>query len=191
MGHLIDLPKSRMAVDVDHDFVPEYITVRGKAKILKNLMQKARKMEKILLASDNDREGEAISFHIKNALEKKYPKLKFERIVFNEITPRAIHDSVANPRELDLTKIDAQKARRVLDRLVGYNLSPLLWSKVKNGLSAGRVQSVALKLICEREKEVEAFIPEEYWTLAAVLEKGKKHFEADLVEFQKTKPAPK
>jgi DNA topoisomerase I len=191
MGHLIDLPKSRMAVDVDHDFLPEYITVRGKAKILKNLMQKARKMDKILLASDNDREGEAISFHIKNALEKKYPKLIFERIVFNEITPRAIHESVASPRALDLTKIDAQKARRVLDRLVGYNLSPLLWSKVKNGLSAGRVQSVALKLICEREKEVEAFIPVEYWTLAAVLEKGKKHFEADLVEFRGAKPALK
>ena len=191
MGHLIDLPKSRMAVDVDHDFTPEYITVRGKAKILKNLVQKARKMEKILLASDNDREGEAISFHIKNALAKKYPHLHFERIVFNEITPRAIHDSVDHPRELDLTKIDAQKARRVLDRLVGYNLSPLLWSKVKNGLSAGRVQSVALKLICEREKEVEAFIPVEYWTLAAVLEKGKKHFEADLVEYRNAKPVLK
>jgi DNA topoisomerase-1 len=188
MGHLIDLPKSRMAVDVEHDFTPEYITVRGKAKILKNLMQKAKKVGKIMLASDNDREGEAISFHIKNALEKKYPHLQFERIVFNEITPRAIHDSVANPRALDLTKIDAQKARRVLDRLVGYNLSPLLWSKVKNGLSAGRVQSVALKLICEREKLVEAFIPEEYWSITAMLEKGKRHFPAELAEFRGAKP---
>jgi DNA topoisomerase-1 len=188
MGHLIDLPKSRMAVDVENHFVPEYITVRGKAKILKNLVQKAKKMEKILLASDNDREGEAISYHIKNALEKKNPKLIFERIVFNEITPNAIRESVAHPRELDFDKINAQKARRVLDRLVGYNLSPLLWSKVKNGLSAGRVQSVALRLICEREKEVEAFIPEEYWSLKAVLEKGKKDFEAELIEYQGVKP---
>ncbi|MBN1524443.1 MAG: type I DNA topoisomerase [Spirochaetales bacterium] len=188
MGHLIDLPKSRIAVDVDNNFEPEYITVRGKAKILKMLVQKSRKIEKVLLASDPDREGEAISYHIKNALLKKNPDLEFERIIFNEITPKAIRESVLHPRQIDDKKVNAQKARRVLDRLVGYNLSPLLWSKVKNGLSAGRVQSVALRLICERENEVEAFIPEEYWTLSALLDKGKKSFEAQLVKYKDSKP---
>lgn len=183
MGHLIDLPKSRVAVDVDNDFEPEYITVRGKAPILKELLSKAKKADVVLLASDNDREGEAISYHLKNALLKKNEQLKIGRIVFNEITPSAIRDAVKNPREVDTQKVNAQKARRVLDRLVGYNLSPLLWSKVKNGLSAGRVQSVALRLICEREKEVEEFFPEEYWTLDVLLSKGKRNFNAALVQY--------
>jgi DNA topoisomerase-1 len=142
----------------------------------------------VLLASDNDREGEAISYHLRNALLKKNENLKVERIIFNEITPQAIRQAVQQPRELDTNKVNAQKARRVLDRLVGYNLSPLLWKKVKNGLSAGRVQSVALRLICEREKEVEAFIPEEYWTLDVSAKKGKKEFKAALIQYQGDKP---
>jgi len=183
MGHLIDLPKSRVAVDVDNGFEPEYITVRGKAKILKELQTKANKTGNVLLASDNDREGEAISYHIRNAMLKKNPNLRIGRIVFNEITPDAIRKAVENPMEIDNTKVNAQKARRVLDRLVGYNLSPLLWKKVKNGLSAGRVQSVALRLICEREKEVEGFIPEEYWSLDVELKKGKVAFIASIVKY--------
>jgi DNA topoisomerase-1 len=188
MGHLIDLPKSRVAVDVDNDFEPEYITVRGKAKILKELQAKANKADTVLLASDNDREGEAISYHLKNALLKKNEELKVERIIFNEITPQAIREAVKSPREVDTNKVNAQKARRVLDRLVGYNLSPLLWKKVKNGLSAGRVQSVALRLICEREREVEAFLPEEYWTLDVSLKKGRRSFAAQLALFEGKKP---
>ncbi len=189
MGHLIDLPKSRVAVDVDNGFEPEYITVRGKAKILKELQTKANKTGNVLLASDNDREGEAISYHIRNAMLKKNPNLRIGRIVFNEITPDAIRKAVENPMEIDNTKVNAQKARRVLDRLVGYNLSPLLWKKVKNGLSAGRVQSVALRLICEREKEVESFIPEEYWSLDVELKKGKVAFTASIVKYGEEKPS--
>lgn len=188
IGHLIDLPKSRLAVNVDSDFEPEYITVRGKAKILKELNGKAAKADHILLASDNDREGEAISFHLKSFLEKKNANAKIERIIFNEITPSAIREAIQSPMEIDLGKVNAQKARRVLDRIVGYNISPLLWKKVKNGLSAGRVQSVALRLICEREKEVEDFIPEEYWTLEADLKKEKHHFTAQLVLVDGKKP---
>jgi DNA topoisomerase I len=164
MGHLIDLPKSRLAIDVDSSFEPEYITVRGKAKILKDLKQKAKKADVILLASDNDREGEAISFHLRNALSNGHAESDIRRITFNEITPKAIREAVAHPGTIDMTKVNAQKARRVLDRIVGYSLSPLLWKKVKNGLSAGRVQSVALRLVCEREAEIEAFLPEEYWS---------------------------
>jgi len=181
MGHLIDLPKSRTAIDVDHNFEPEYITVRGRAKILKELQTDAKKSCKVMLACDNDREGEAIAWHLRNAINAKTAQIPIERISFNEITPQAIKDAVVNPRNIDETKVAAQKARRVLDRLVGYNLSPLLWKKVKNGLSAGRVQSVALRLICEREKEVENFIPEEYWTLEADLKSGKSVYSAQLV----------
>jgi len=191
MGHLIDLPKSRLAIDVDNGtFEPEYITVRGKAKILKELKQKAKKVDRILLASDNDREGEAISFHLKNALANGSTPAEIRRITFNEITPRAIREAVARPGALDMSKVNAQKARRVLDRIVGYSLSPLLWKKVKNGLSAGRVQSVALRLICEREAEIEAFIPEEYWTLEAELkrEKGRGSFRAALIAVGGAKP---
>ncbi|MBN1410834.1 MAG: type I DNA topoisomerase, partial [Spirochaetales bacterium] len=137
---------------------------------------------------DNDREGEAIAFHIRNAIMKKYPKIKIARIVFNEITPQAIKTAISDPLEIDVHKVEAQKARRVLDRLVGYKLSPILWKKVKNGLSAGRVQSVALRLICERGKEVDEFIPTEYWTIEANFKKGKKHFEAQLVEWMGKKP---
>ena len=187
MGHLIDLPKSRMAIDIDNNFQPEYITVRGRAKILKELQKDAKKSDVVLLASDNDREGEAIAWHLNNSFKDK-TKAEIQRIVFNEITPVAISEAVKNPSEIDESKVNAQKARRVLDRLVGYNLSPLLWKKVKNGLSAGRVQSVALRLICEREKEVEDFIPEEYWSLDADFIKGKSTFTAQLVQYAGKKP---
>ena len=192
MGHLIDLPKSRMAIDIEHGFqpeyiTPEYITVRGRAKLLKELQRDAKKSDFVLLASDNDREGEAIAWHLNNALKDK-TNAKISRIVFNEITPTAITEAVKNPGEIVEAKVNAQKARRVLDRLVGYNLSPLLWTKVKNGLSAGRVQSVALRLICEREKEVEDFLPEEYWTLDADFSKGKSNFTAQLVKYKNENP---
>jgi len=188
MGHLIDLPKSRTAIDVDHNFEPEYITVRGRAKILKELQMDAKKSGKVLLACDNDREGEAIAWHLRNAIIAKTEKVPIERISFNEITPQAVNDAVLNPRGIDEDKVAAQKARRVLDRLVGYNLSPLLWKKVKNGLSAGRVQSVALRLICEREKEVDNFIPEEYWTLEADFKSGKSTYASQLVLWNNVKP---
>jgi DNA topoisomerase-1 len=191
MGHLIDLPKSRTAIDVDHNFEPEYITVRGRAKILKELQTDAKKSGKVMLACDNDREGEAIAWHLRNAIKTKTKEVPIERISFNEITPQAIRDAVVNPRDIDEAKVSAQKARRVLDRLVGYNLSPLLWKKVKNGLSAGRVQSVALRLICEREKEVENFIPEEYWTLDADFKSGKSVYTAQLVLWNNGKPVLK
>lgn len=187
MGHLIDLPKSRMAIQIENNFEPEYITVRGRAKLLKDLQKDAKKSDHVLLASDPDREGEAIAWHLNNALKEK-TDADIKRVVFNEITPNAIKEAVKNPREIDENLVNAQKARRVLDRLVGYNLSPLLWEKVKNGLSAGRVQSVALRLICEREKEVEDFIPEEYWTLEADFQKGKTMFTAQLVRYKNQKP---
>ena len=186
MGHLIDLPKSRLAIDVEHGFTPEYITVRGRAKLLKELQRDAKKVDEVLLASDNDREGESIAWHLKNAFDGK-TKAPIKRIVFNEITPQAITEAVKHPTDIDEAKVNAQKARRVLDRLVGYNLSPLLWKKVKNGLSAGRVQSVALRLICEREKEVENFIPDEYWSLDADFIKGKSKFTAQLVQYDDKK----
>ncbi len=187
MGHLIDLPKSRMAINVEDNFTPEYITVRGRAKLLKELQSDAKKSREVLLASDNDREGEAIAWHLRNSINSKCD-VPIHRIVFNEITPQAIKDAVQHPIEIDDSKVNAQKARRVLDRLVGYNLSPLLWKKVKNGLSAGRVQSVALRLVCEREAEVESFIPEEYWTLEADFRRGKAEFTAQLVQYRDDKP---
>lgn len=187
MGHLIDLPKSRMAIQIENNFEPEYITVRGRAKLLKELQKDAKKSDHVLLASDPDREGEAIAWHLNNAIKEK-TDADIKRVVFNEITPNAIKEAVNHPREIYESLVNAQKARRVLDRLVGYNLSPLLWEKVKNGLSAGRVQSVALRLICEREKEVEDFIPEEYWTLEADFVKGKTQFTAQLVKYKGAKP---
>jgi DNA topoisomerase I, bacterial len=191
MGHLIDLPKSRTGIDIENNFEPEYITVRGRAKILKELKADAKKSGRVLLACDNDREGEAIAWHLRNAITAKSDLVPIERITFNEITPQAVQDAVLNPRTIDESKVAAQKARRVLDRLVGYNLSPLLWKKVKNGLSAGRVQSVALRLICEREKEVENFIPDEYWTLEAEFKPGKTVYDAQLVLWNNNKPVLK
>lgn len=182
MGHIIDLPKSRLAIDTEGGYEPSYITIRGRAKLLNELCAEAKKSVRVLLASDNDREGEAIAWHLRNALQNKCDA-KIERIVFNEITPAAIKQAVKEPLSINEAKVAAQKARRVLDRLVGYKLSPVLWSKVKGGLSAGRVQSVALRLICEREEEVERFIPEEYWSLSASLKKGRSHFTAKAESF--------
>ncbi len=178
LGHIIDLPKSRMAVDALHDFQPEYITVRGRAKVLNKLKNIAGCVSGVLLAADPDREGEAISWHLKNALMTKNANIK--RIEFNEITKRALQEAITKPREIDLNLVNAQQARRVLDRLVGYNISPILWKKVKRGLSAGRVQSIALKYICERELEIDKFIEEEYWSLSALLSFSKVSFKAEL-----------
>ena len=166
-GHVRDLPKSQLGVDVEHDYEPKYITIRGKGDILAALRKAARKAEKIYLATDPDREGEAISWHLYHALNLAGKKVY--RIAFNEITKNAVRESLKNAREIDMDLVDAQQARRILDRMVGYRISPLLWEKVKRGLSAGRVQSVALRIICDREAEVEAFVPEEYWSLDALV----------------------
>lgn len=163
MGHLVDLPKSQLGIEIENNFSPKYITIRGKGKILKELKESSKKSRKVYLATDPDREGEAISWHLVNSLDIKEDEPC--RVEFHEITREAIKDAFSKPRPLDKNKIDAQQARRVLDRLVGYLLSPLLWDKVRKGLSAGRVQSVALRLICDREKEIEVFIPEEYWNI--------------------------
>ena len=162
-GHVRDFPKSQFGIDVDNDFEPKYITIRGKGELLAKLRKAAKKADKIYLATDPDREGEAISWHLSQAL-KEDPK-KMHRITFNEITKTAVKDSLKHPRELNLNLVDAQQARRMLDRMVGYTISPFLWVKVKRGLSAGRVQSVALRIICDREDEINSFIPEEYWSL--------------------------
>ena len=166
-GHVRDLPKSQLGVDVEHDYEPKYITIRGKGEILANLRKEVKKADKVYLATDPDREGEAISWHLSQAL--KLENKKTYRISFNEITKNAVKASLKNAREIDMDLVDAQQARRVLDRIVGYRISPLLWAKVKRGLSAGRVQSVALRIIADREEEINAFIPEEYWTLDANL----------------------
>jgi DNA topoisomerase-1 len=178
VGHIIDLPKSRLAIDIENSFEPEYITIRGKAKILNELKKKASKVNQVLLATDPDREGEAISWHLSNSLSVKNPNIK--RIEFNEITEQAIREAVERPREIDTDLVNAQQARRILDRIVGYYISPILWKKVKRGLSAGRVQSVALKVICDREEEIDSFIPKEYWSLDVDCLKGKKSFRASL-----------
>lgn len=162
-GHVRDLPKSQLGIDVEHDFEPKYITIRGKGELLAGLRKEVKKADKIYLATDPDREGEAISWHLCKAL--KLEDKKVYRISFNEITKNAVKASLKNPREIDMDLVDAQQARRVLDRIVGYKISPLLWAKVKRGLSAGRVQSVALRIIADREEEINAFIPEEYWSL--------------------------
>lgn len=165
-GHVRDLPKSQLGIDVEHDYEPKYITIRGKGDILANLRKEVKKADKIYLATDPDREGEAISWHLSKAL-KLDEKKQVYRISFNEITKNAVKASLKQAREIDMNLVDAQQARRMLDRMVGYRISPLLWAKVKRGLSAGRVQSVALRIICDREEEVSAFIPEEYWSLEA------------------------
>lgn len=172
-GHVRDMPKSQLGFDADNDYEPKYITIRGKGDILAKLRKEVKKADKIYLATDPDREGEAISWHLYIAL--KLEDKKVYRITFNEITKNAVKESLKNPREIDMSLVDAQQARRMLDRMVGYRISPLLWAKIKRGLSAGRVQSVALRIICDREDEINAFIPEEYWTLDAMLKvKGEK-----------------
>ncbi len=174
MGHVIDLPKSQMGVDVEAEYKPKYITIRGKGDILKELRKEAKKATKVYLAADPDREGEAIAWHLAHAL--KIDEDSKCRVVFNEITKDAIKESFKHPRKIDYNLVDAQQARRVLDRLVGYNISPLLWKKVKRGLSAGRVQSVAVKLIIDRENEIKNFIPEEYWSIEGTFLKEKDNF---------------
>lgn len=177
MGHIRDLPKSQMGVDIEHEFEPKYITIRGKGPVLKELKQAAKKAKKVYLAADPDREGEAIAWHLAHSLNVDVNSDC--RVVFNEITKDAIKESFKHPRSINMDLVDAQQARRILDRLVGYNISPLLWKKVKKGLSAGRVQSVAVRLIIDREKEIEDFEPEEYWSIKGEFLKGKEVFEAN------------
>lgn len=179
-GHVRDLPKSQLGIDVEHDYDPKYITIRGKGDILAKLRKEVKKADVIYLATDPDREGEAISWHLMKALKlDELTNKKVYRISFNEITKNAVKTSLKAPREIDMDLVDAQQTRRILDRMVGYSISPLLWAKVKRGLSAGRVQSVALRMICDREDEINAFIPEEYWNL-----------EADLLAQGSKKPLP-
>jgi len=181
-GHVRDLPKSQMGIDTEHNFEVKYITIRGKGDLLAALRKAVKKADKVYLATDPDREGEAISWHLSKAL--KLEDKNYKRITFNEITKNAVKGSLKNARDIDMGLVDAQQARRVLDRLVGYKISPVLWVKIKRGLSAGRVQSVALKLICDREEEVNSFIPEEYWTLDVMVKAGdnKKPFAAKLLK---------
>ena len=178
MGHIRDLPKSKLGVNVENDFEPEYINIRGKGDLIKSLKSDAKKAKKIYIATDPDREGEAIAWHLAYILGEE--KDKITRVTFNEITKTAVKKAIKEPRDIDLNLVDAQQARRVLDRIVGYKISPVLWKKVKRGLSAGRVQSVAVKLIVDREEEIEKFIPEEYWNIYANLQDkdSKKEFEA-------------
>lgn len=187
MGHIRDLPKSKLGIDVENNFEPHYITIRGKGEMLKELKKNAKAAEKVFYAADPDREGEAIAWHLKQYLEGNKDGIdpdpgKLCRIEFNEITKDAIKKAVKNPRAIDLDRFYAQQSRRILDRLVGYNLSPLLWRKVRKGLSAGRVQSVAVRLICERQNEIDAFVPEEYWTLEADLLHDTSEFTAKLLK---------
>ena len=178
MGHIRDLPKSKLGIDVEHNFEPEYINIRGKGDLIKELKKSAKNSKKVYLATDPDREGEAIAWHLSNILNQENNQIT--RVTFNEITKNAVQKAMKEPREIDLNLVDAQQARRVLDRIVGYKISPVLWKKVRRGLSAGRVQSVAVELIVDREEEIENFIPQEYWNIYVNLldEKSKKSFEA-------------
>jgi len=185
MGHVRDLPKSQMGIDIERRFEPKYITIRGKGNVLKELREAKKKVKRVFLAADPDREGEAIAWHLALSLDLS-PNEKC-RVVFNEITKQAIQEAFKNPRPIDMDLVHAQQARRILDRLVGYGISPILWKKVKKGLSAGRVQSVAVKLIIDREKEIREFQPEEYWTVTAELLKGSESFHAKFYGFGKEK----
>ena len=180
VGHVRDLPKKDLGVDVEGDFEPKYVTIRGKGKVLKELKDKARKADSVILATDPDREGEAIAYHVAEQLGWEKEPGRFRRVEFREITKRAVERALEDPGELDLKKVEAQQARRILDRLVGYQVSPFLWKPIRPGLSAGRVQTVALRLICEREDEIRRFEPEEYWSITAHLEKEEEAFEARL-----------
>lgn len=185
MGHVRDLPKSKLGVDIEDNFNPKYITIRGKGELIAKLKKAAKKADKIYLATDPDREGEAISWHLANIL--KISEDDTCRIVFNEITKSAVKESIKEARKINLNLVDAQQARRVLDRLVGYEISPILWKNVKWGLSAGRVQSAALKLICDKEEEIKAFEPKEYWTVDCILKKERKKFPIKLTKYENKK----
>ena len=186
VGHIKDLPRSKLGINIENDFEPQYITIRGKGDLLKDIKSESQKSKRVLLATDPDREGEAIAWHLQNYI--KIPEGSKCRIEFNEITSDAIKQAIKTSRPVDMDLVNAQQARRVLDRLVGYNLSPLLWNKVRKGLSAGRVQSVVVRVICEREKEINAFISEEYWTIEAVLSaKKSKSFAAKLLSYKGAK----
>ena len=180
VGHVRDLPKKELGVDIENGFEPKYETIRGKGKILKELKSKAKKAESIILATDPDREGEAIAYHVAHYLGFEDDRSRFERVTFREITKGAVESALQSPEALDLNKVEAQQARRILDRLVGYQVSPFLWKPIRPGLSAGRVQTVALRLICEREDEIQAFDSVEYWSITARLEKEEHPFEARL-----------
>ena len=176
VGHIRDLKKSSMSIDFDNNYEPQYINIRGKGPLINDLKKEAKKAKKVYLASDPDREGEAISWHLAHILN--LDETDNNRVVFNEITKDAVKNAFVEPRQIDMDLVDAQQARRVLDRIVGYSISPILWKKVKKGLSAGRVQSVALKLIIDRENEIKVFKPEEYWTIDGAFKKGTRKFQA-------------
>jgi len=183
VGHIVDLPKSKLGVDIKKDFAPDFHIIQGKKKVVEELRKAAKSKQHVYLASDPDREGEAIAWHIADQLGTNHQRV--HRVLINEITRKAVQEAIANPQELDRDKFDAQIARRILDRLVGYQISPLLWNKVRRGLSAGRVQSVAVRLVCEREREIRAFESEEYWSLTALLEgRLPPSFKARLVQWQ-------
>lgn len=184
-GHVRDLPKSKMGVDIDNDYEPHYISIRGKGDTIKELRSEAKKAKKVYLAADPDREGESIAWHLSHLLELN-PE-DDNRVVFNEITKDAVKESFNHPRKIDMDLVDAQQARRILDRLVGYSISPLLWQKVKKGLSAGRVQSIALWLIISRENEINAFVPEEYWTIESEFKKGRSKFKGSFYGYDNKK----
>ncbi len=188
MGHVRDLPRSQTGIDTENNYEPKYITIRGKGPLLKELKKEAKKAKKVFLASDPDREGEAIAWHLSHALG---PDNDYYRVVFNEITKDAIKESFKTPAEIDMQLVDAQQARRILDRLVGYNISPVLWKKVKKGLSAGRVQSVALKLIIDRENEIRKFVPEEYWSIEGTFKTGRSKFTGKFNKLEKDKQKTK
>src|SRR5918992_308354 len=186
VGHIVDLPKSKLGVDIKKNFAPDFHIIQAKKKVIEDLKRAAKGKENIYLASDPDREGEAIAWHIADQVARNHKKI--HRVLINEITRRAVQEAIANPQQLDRNKFDAQIARRILDRLVGYQISPLLWNKVRRGLSAGRVQSVAVRLVCEREKEIQAFESQEYWSLTALLEGHlPPAFKARLVQWQGNK----
>src|SRR5206468_2222478 len=185
VGHVRDLPQRELGVDVDKGFAPKYVTIKGKAKTLSEIKKAAKTSDRVLIATDPDREGEAIAWHVAEQLGNGG---KVRRVLFHEITKEAVAQALANPVDIDQRKVDAQQARRILDRLVGYKASPLLWKSVKSGLSAGRVQTVALRLICEREDEIRRFVPQEYWTIEADLEKDGQAFQARLHKLDGHKP---
>ena len=187
VGHVRDLPKKELGVDVEDGFEPKYVTIRGKGKVIAELKKAAKKADRVLLATDPDREGEAIAWHVATELGDPSDTDRFQRVTFREITKSAVQEAISRPGVIDMPKVEAQQARRILDRLVGYGVSPFLWKPIRPGLSAGRVQTVALRLICEREDEIRAFEAEEYWSITAHLLKDGQAFEAKLHQIDEKK----